>query len=137
MKFPFELHASWIIVASLVNANVVLVALELDKLYQIIGAAAALLILGLVAWIFISRQQWVVPCVIVWGCLAIAVELVNPQNVAVVERFESGIIFATEFAAGGLAAVILIALVIKAFVLGKSKKNVDVGDNEDSDYVKM
>lgn len=137
MKFPFELHAAWIIVASLVNANVVLVALEFEKNYQIIGAAATLLILALVACIFISRQQWVVPIVIVWGCLAIAVELSNPQNVAAVEHFESEIIFTTEFAAGGLASLILITMVVKAFVLGKSDKNVDVDDKEDSDYVKM
>jgi benzodiazapine receptor len=35
LKFPFEIHAAWIMAASLVNANVLLVDLELSKTIQI------------------------------------------------------------------------------------------------------
>jgi hypothetical protein len=35
LKFPFEIHAAWIMAASLVNANVLLTDLELSTMIQI------------------------------------------------------------------------------------------------------
>lgn len=136
LKFPFEIHAAWIIIATLVNANVVLVAMEISSDNQIIGAGATLSLLAIFGFSFISRKQWVVPLVIVWGCLGIAFELMNPQNIAVVENFEGKVIMATEFAAGGLAAVLLISIIIKLFLISKDDKNVEEEDEDDA-YVKM
>ena len=55
---------------------------------------------------------------------------------AVVQNFEGKVIMATEFAAGGLAAVLLISIIIKLFLMSKDDKNVEEEDEDDA-YVKM
>jgi hypothetical protein len=93
--------------ASLVNANVLLIDLELSKTIQIVGAIITLTILASAGIGFTLRGQWVIPAVLGWASLAIAVQLSDPTNVAMVERFPSAAVAGIEFAAGGLAAFLL------------------------------
>jgi benzodiazapine receptor len=83
-KFPFEIHAGWIMAASLVNANVVLVAWNISATTQVTAAWFSLTLLAVasVYFTFGSSQYYVVvvPVVLAWASYAISVELSSPKD---------------------------------------------------------
>jgi benzodiazapine receptor len=109
LKFPFEVHAGWIMAATLVNANVVLVARNLEAGVQVWSAWISLGSLALSALYFTCQQRWVIPCVLAWASLAIAAELNNEPRDSIVETFEAETIEHVKLAAGGVGISVLVA----------------------------
>lgn len=138
LKFPFEVHAPWIMAATLINVNILLVDLGLSKIVEIVAGIITLTVLASAGIAFTLRGQYAVPAVLGWASLAIAVQLSDPTNVAIVERFPSVAQAGIEFAAGGLAAFLWMFIVARIYVLREDDgdSDEDVSDNED-DYVKL
>jgi hypothetical protein len=80
---------------------------------------------------------WVIPAVLGWASLAIAVQLSDPTNVAMVERLLSAAVAGIEFAAGGLAAFLWMCIVARIYVLKRDDSDAeDESDNNDT-FVKL
>jgi hypothetical protein len=138
-KFPFEIHAAWIMAASLVNFNVVLVALNLMANVQIILGWASLIILTVVAFYYTYKEKWVVPCVLAWASYAIKVELSNPKD-SILATFSAESIATIKFAAGSVAIVVLLVNVFtcaynRHFASPTTEGESDAYTNIDDDNV--
>lgn len=78
-KFPFQIHCGWIWAASFVNANVLLVSMELGASLQEIAAWTSLGLLAMVAaYYLLIAKNYVVPSVVAWASYAVRVELEAP-----------------------------------------------------------
>ncbi|CAJ1951240.1 unnamed protein product [Cylindrotheca closterium] len=116
LKFPFEIHAGWIMAATLVNTNVFLVAYQASPSNQIVAAWFSLFVLASAAVYYISKKKWVVPCVLVWASNAIRLELSSPKD-SIASAFPTETIQSVRDASGVLAAIIL-ATTVAAAVYG-------------------
>jgi hypothetical protein len=70
LKFPFAVHAGWILAASFVNLNVLIVDLELGMDAQYYAALASLIAVLLVASFVLAcpaRPELVIPLVLAWA----------------------------------------------------------------------
>lgn len=69
LKFPFEIHAGWILAASLVNISLVLVKWNVSATVQFIVALLSLgvLLLANVYFLHLSRPILVIPLVLAWA----------------------------------------------------------------------
>ena len=110
LKFPFEIHGGWIMAATVVNSNVVLVADGFSTSIQAYVAWASLAVLAMFA-IYYSRT-YVVAIVIAWASFAIAVELKHPTN-AIAMNFSAGNINWVKRISEILALSILVSVVIQ------------------------
>jgi translocator protein len=79
-QFPFSLHLGWIIAASLVNTNLVLVAYGASYTTQMGVAIGSLVVVVVVAVAFLFQYpvDFAPPLVLVWAMGAVYVELQNP-----------------------------------------------------------
>eukprot|EP00980_Cylindrotheca_fusiformis_P007692 scaffold1624_cov105-Cylindrotheca_fusiformis.AAC.3 len=136
-RFPFESHAAWIMAATLVNANMVLVDFEISKTIQVVAAVFTLVALAGVGFYCTLHGQYAIPSVLGWASLAVAVKLSDPMNVSMVERFPSHTVAAIEFSAGGLAAFLWMAIIAREYVIRKAKQDSAEGKESDDDYVKL
>ncbi|KAL3909133.1 MAG: hypothetical protein SGARI_002751, partial [Bacillariaceae sp.] len=109
LKFPFEIHAAWIMAATLVNCNVVFVAQAASSKAQTIVGWTSLAVVILVGLFYLMKRKWVVPCVLAWASSAISNELKNPKDL-VVATFSEATIQHTRVAAGSVAAFLLVAI---------------------------
>jgi len=97
LKFPFLIHAAWIMAATLVNVNVVVVAYKASSEIQAIIGWISLVIVFFVGAYFTTtiwrrtKRVWVVPCVLVWATTAIASELSKPNDLILATFSESTI----------------------------------------------
>ena len=113
LKFPFEVHGGWIMAASVVNANAVLVAngYSANSL-----AHAAWISLGLLTLFAIYyNRTYVVPIVLAWASFAIAVELKHPMD-SITENFSSSSIHWLMRISESLAVSILVTVAIQIIV---------------------
>lgn len=109
LKFPFEIHAAWIMAATLVNTNVLLVALELAPSIQVVAAWCSLGVVASASFYYTYKQKWVVPSVLAWASFAIKHELSMPKE-SISNVFSNETIESLSDASGILAAVILVGL---------------------------
>jgi len=139
LKFPFEIHASWIIAATLVNANVVTVAYEASPNVQIAIGWLSLVILlgvGIYATMVPNRNRvvvWVVPCVLVWASFAIASELSYPRD-KITSTFSEATIRHTKIASTAAAYLLVLVMVVKvvrSWFFPDTTINDDVLDSDD------
>lgn len=74
LKAPFDVHCGWIIAASLVNINVVLVKWGTSSTVQFISAIASLLLLLLanVYYLHLSRPVFAIPLVLAWASVSLS-----------------------------------------------------------------
>jgi hypothetical protein len=114
LQFPFEIHAGWILAATLVNMNVVFVAENYSVDIQVISAWISLASLAVVSLYCTYCQTWVIPCVLAWASFAIKVELSAPRD-AIANAFSAETVTAIEFASGILAILVFVAA-LGAFV---------------------
>jgi hypothetical protein len=112
LKFPFEIHVGWIMAATLVNCNVLLVAQDVPTTAQIASAWVSLAMLATTAMYYIIKTKWVVPTVLAWASYAIKVELSNPRD-SITGKFTEESIKSLEVAAGVLSGFILVAAAVK------------------------
>jgi benzodiazapine receptor len=110
LKFPFEIHAAWIMAATLVNANVLLVACNLAPSIQVGAAWLSLGVLASTSFYYTYKQKWVVPAVLAWASNAINSELSNPRG-SIANTFSMESIDALQVATGVLAAVIMLGMI--------------------------
>lgn len=129
LKFPFEIHASWIMAATLVNVNVLAVASEASAAIQTtIGWFSLVVLFGVGIYAIIQKQNqrrvWVVPCVLAWASFAISKELSYPRD-KIIETFSMATIvhtgIASEIVACLLVLVILVELVRSRFFPSESE----------------
>jgi benzodiazapine receptor len=107
LQFPFEIHAGWIMAATLVNMNVVFVAENYSVDIQVISAWISLASLAVVSLYYTYCQTWVIPCVLAWASFAIKVELSAPRD-AIANAFSAETVTAIEFASGILAILVFV-----------------------------
>jgi hypothetical protein len=115
LKFPFEIHASWIMAATLINVNVIAVGSEASEAIQTtIGWFSLVVLFGVGVYAVIQKQHyrrvWVVPCVLAWASYAISKELSAPRD-KIIETFSLATIVRTAFASK-IVAFLLILLVL-------------------------
>lgn len=70
LKFPFAVHAGWILAASFVNLNVLIVDLELGVDAQYYAALSSLIAVLLIASLVLAcptRPELVIPLVLAWA----------------------------------------------------------------------
>lgn len=85
-RFPFGLHLGWIVAATLVNANLVLVAYDVSTSTRFGSAIATVIIALSVAALTLYKEykkehpNVVIPFVLVWALNAISKELNNPKD---------------------------------------------------------
>jgi len=81
LKFPFELHAGWIIAASAVNLSVCLVAYRDDITLQIsvaVLSVTALVVVSLAMLFSLKAPVYTLPTVQAWALLGVSVQLASP-----------------------------------------------------------
>merc|ERR1712232_412678 len=83
LKFPFEIHAAWIMAATCLNVNVLLVAHGASATAQTAVGWLSLAVLLAAGAYATHRKVWVVPCVVVWASFAIANEPSRPLDIIV------------------------------------------------------
>lgn len=108
LKFPFAIHCGWIVAASFVNINVVLVKYELSSTIQVfaaIGSLVGVLIAAGIALKVPNRPEYVIPLVLVWATAGIAVELGNPKEL-IVETFQEDTISSIRYGAAFVSAAV-------------------------------
>jgi hypothetical protein len=132
LKFPFEIHASWIMAATLVNINVLLVAEATSPKLQTIVGWTSLGIVVIVGICYTVNRTWVVPLVLVWASAAIAYELSNPKDL-ITATFSAATIRQTEIAAGIVAAFLLAVILVK-IVLARCRHKPEIESNTNSQY---
>jgi len=153
-RFPFVIHLGWIIVASVVNLNVLFVSWNAVGIVLTVLAVLSLVVILSVAtyatwWI---KADLTIPLVLAWAMIGISEELKDPKQ-SIVVQFRDSTVQGVRFFAGFITLVLFIliaARAIKTYVKMKSlsgicgsKSDVEVTvtekDEEDpsSDYVKV
>jgi hypothetical protein len=132
--FPFAVHFGWILAASIVNLNVVLVDADLSRAVQLYGGALGGLLVVLLAALVLVWQRYVTaPVVLIWALLGIFVELANPlENIQ--STFTTSDIAAVRYGSLAVAAVIAVALVLAPFL--RPKGAARRGSAEPTPYVR-
>lgn len=117
LKFPFQIHAAWIMAATLVNFNVVAVAYQASSAIQTTVGLVSLTILFSVGIIAVMKKEgyrraYVVPSVLAWASLAIGKELANPRD-KIVATFSESTIANTQMASTVVAYLLLLIMLIE------------------------
>lgn len=116
-RFPFEVHCGWIIGASILNANLLLVQQGANGSVQL---ASGIVSLGLLVMIstfvlfFPTYPNFIIPLVAAWALGWIAVELNNPKS-SITDTFDQTTIQGMETASAVLCTIVLIMTVVRAF----------------------
>ena len=115
-QFPFELHAGWIMAATLVNVNVVVVASQATADVQTwCGGMSLVVVLGVgLGYILRTPQQLVIPCVLIWAAFAIGAELTTPRDL-ITTTFAASTIQHTQLASKIIGTILSCAVVINLF----------------------
>eukprot|EP00535_Pseudo-nitzschia_heimii_P001126 CAMPEP_0197173288 /NCGR_PEP_ID=MMETSP1423-20130617/277_1 /TAXON_ID=476441 /ORGANISM="Pseudo-nitzschia heimii, Strain UNC1101" /LENGTH=331 /DNA_ID=CAMNT_0042622083 /DNA_START=62 /DNA_END=1057 /DNA_ORIENTATION=- len=146
LKFPFQIHASWILCATFLNANLLLVASGVSVPFQTVFGAASLFFLFLAGTGAIlaphddeeekphnrNNKVWTVPCVVAWASFAIARELSDPRE-KIKEAFPEATISRTETAAS--AAGYLLVLIVTLVLLRDRCYPADDDDDDDDNVL--
>jgi len=109
LKFPFSVHAGWIVAASLVNISVLLVDLGVSanlQYYVALASLIGLLFVALFAVFWPARPELVVPLVLVWASVGISSELVHPTD-SITSNFESDDIKVVRYLAIAMCSAVL------------------------------
>jgi len=128
LKFPFEIHAAWIMAATLVNTNILVVAYHAPSSNQIVAAWFSLFLLAGAAFYYTNGKKWVIPCVLAWVSNGIRSELSAPKD-SIASAFPTEIIESVRDASGVLAVVILLVALASAaydYYYGPDKDEVQV-----------
>jgi len=112
LKFPFEIHAGWIMAATLVNINVVLVAWKASSMVQLVAGWTSLVALAVAALYWTMESRLVIPFVLAWASFAIKVALDAP-NASIQNKFGMKDIYNVKMASGGLAVAVLLLPIFK------------------------
>jgi len=138
LKFPFSIHCGWIVAASFVNINVVLVYYELESSIQLFAAIASLvgvLAAAVVALKVPKTPEYVIPLVLVWATAGIAVELGNPKEL-IENTFEENTITAVQYGAAFTSAAVGIFVVLAGIQDIRARRSRGTGTQEEGEYLR-
>jgi hypothetical protein len=135
---PFTTHAAWILAATFINLNVLLVAHKVTAVVQLSAAVVSLLVLLKTAVYFLWRQEGgdaVIPSVLTWALLGIYVELGSPAD-SIVATFTATEIDLIRYAAASGAIIIAVGVVVRTVrtVAGASRQ--DATNTEEGSYLR-
>jgi benzodiazapine receptor len=104
-EFPFSIHCGWILAASFVNFNVVLVYLQLSSVAQFVSAVLSLLVLTFLA---AASPVMVVTLTVAWACVGIYYEVAKGAAESITQRFSETEIHTIQYLALGALVVLLL-----------------------------
>jgi translocator protein len=111
-QFPMSIHCGWIMAASVVNTNVVLVAYGASPQAQFITACCTLAVLLLAGfYVIATTKDLTVPCVLAWALGWVYSELESPLE-SITDRFTASQIEGVQYAAIAGAGVLLVCVLI-------------------------
>lgn len=135
-KFPFSIHAAWIVAATAVNLNVVLVWLQSPVSVQFTAAVLSEVTLLLVALSVVwksAKPDFTFPLVLVWALLGVHSQLSNDVDTSS-ERFSHIQIDCIRYGALAGVAVVLVSCLVRAIVLQRNPPSAE--DHEESTYLR-
>lgn len=137
LKFPFAIHASWIMAATLINVNVVAVFYNAPAAIQTtIGWGSLSILFGVGILAILGKQHrarvWVVPCVLAWASFAIGKELSSPRD-KIVATFSEATIAHTKMASTVVAWLLLVAIAVELVKLRFFPSTHQVVESEDGE----
>lgn len=118
-EFPFQIHCGWLIAASVVNANVVIVSKGHSAAYQLTSGVISLGILLAVGTFVLfapNRPNYVIPLVLSWASGGVASELKNPE-ISIKKLFSVDIIEAMKNASASISVLVLIMIGLRLLLL--------------------
>ena len=121
--FPFAIHFAWILCATLVNTNVVVVWATASVVTQITVAICSLALLhacGVWALFVPDRPNYTVPVVISWATIAVYFELDNPSAL-ISGTFDTTTILSIQYSAGVVCLLMPLFIFIRLSVSLYSK----------------
>ena len=113
-RFPFTIHAGWITAATFVNANVLLVDLDVKANLQFYAALVSLFCILVISAITTISIDLIIPLVLSWALFGIFAELSEPEE-SIEETFSQtqvetalwgSLVFAIVVAVGFLAGLL-------------------------------
>lgn len=133
-KFPFTIHFGWILAATAVNLNVVLVAENSSASTQFLVASASLVALIFVAFMYLFLD-FTIPLVLVWAWYGIYIQLKNPNNL-IINTFTQQQISQVQLAAVIASLVVFGAVVVRAVFAMWKKSNTRSRTPEEAQYLR-
>lgn len=133
-KFPFTLHCGWIIAASIVNINVMLVYLELSAIVLFYSAIGSLVALLAVAMSFLAKDSVVVVPVI-WALFGVQSELKAPKE-SITAVFSAQWIDYARYGAIGVASLLSVFLVVKVVRSFRASRNKESTSPDEGTYLR-
>lgn len=132
-QFPFYVHCGWIMAASLININVVLVAAGRSAAGQTSLAWMSLTCLAGIAYYFlVKKDSPVIPLVLAWACVGIFVELLPSQiEDSIAETFSTSTIIQIQIVSLGLALLILGKSLYTAYLHYSASQSPSIPATED------
>lgn len=137
LKFPFAIHASWIMAATLINVNIIAVFYHAPGAIQTaIGWGSLSILFSVGIYAIMGKQHrarvWVVPCVLAWASFAIGKELSNPRD-KIVATFSEATIVHTKTASTVVAWLLLVAIAVELVKLRFFPSTQVVESDEDGE----
>merc|ERR1711862_222628 len=119
-KMPFEIHLSWIMVASLLSVNVTLEAWTVPStMFMLVLAWVSLAGVAGIAIYFLQQRKWVYPLVMAWASTGISKALDQPTT-ALLTRYGETTLNRLSNTSLLLAGVILLGVFV-----GLAKESID------------
>merc|ERR1712176_1125466 len=115
LQFPFEIHCGWIIAASCLNFNVIIVPEGYDKVVQTAtGIVTLATLLSVATFVLFSpkKPNFVIPFVFAWASGWIYNELKNPKEL-ISSFFDTSIIEIVQYVS------IIMSIIILAMTVGR------------------
>jgi len=138
LQFPFQIHFAWILVATILNINVLLVFETAEVNTQLYTAIACLNVLSLAAsWAlfrpcFQALPNYAVALVLAWACAGIVGGLMNPSG-AVLAMFNENIVINMRNGAIGVFVLILVLILIRMILMGCRREGANKSKSNDED----
>jgi hypothetical protein len=134
LQFPFAIHFGWILAATVVNVNVVLVAQGLDSNILYYGAVAGLAGLVLVALYLAIGQGFVmVPLVVAWALFGVYSELSAPKEIIVLVFSEAEL---QGIRVGALVSMTVLVLSVAFAIFRKLRASMTTERSGESVYLR-
>ena len=130
-QFPLAIHCGWIMAASVVNTNVVLVAYGASVSAQLGMASFTLAVLLLAGFaVLLKSNELTIPCVLAWALGWVYNELANKPLPSITERFTATQIQGIQYTAIAGTGVLLVLVLARGVMTCLSRDNT--GEQESS-----
>jgi translocator protein len=138
-EFPFVLHFGWILAATFVNVNVVLVSMNLEntaKYYAALGSVVALLLCTVLLFCYFGTI--VIPLVVIWALVGIYKHLQVPSEGIVVSYTEAQQRNVQYAALGGIVVLALMLVIsgVRSILRMRRNRSADSSTRDGGDYVR-